>query len=73
MTAVVYKFDENFLDGSKLSFDFSWENYIAMFTKKTHIYELKQIVIVWKNLNWKQQQEQCTVRWKFILLFITSQ
>ena len=34
MTAVVYEFDENFLDGSKLSFDFSWENYIAMFTKK---------------------------------------
>ena len=34
MTAVVYEFEENFLDGSKLSFDFSWENYIAMFTKK---------------------------------------
>ena len=29
MTAVVYEFEDNFLDGSKLSFDFSWENYIA--------------------------------------------
>ncbi len=29
-----------FLDGSKLSFDFSWENFIAKFTKKTHIYKL---------------------------------
>ena len=34
MTAVVYEFVEKFLDGSKLSFDFSWENFIAKFTKK---------------------------------------
>ena len=59
MTAVVYEFQLRKL-------------YCYVY-KKTHIYELKQIVIVWKNLNWKQQQEQCTVRWKFILLFITSQ